>query len=109
MSTPTDITDLPRLSDEERSALDDCAVIAGVPDTKPAAVIPAAQLQRALDDLGQVDSMVIVSIVALRSPSCEVTEDIATVLDNAWQRVTEIRERVESVLATMTDAQGGSS
>jgi hypothetical protein len=58
-------------------------------------------LQRALDDLAKVDSFVIVSTVVLRSPGSSIDEDVATTLDAAYERIVEIRERLEGVLASL--------
>lgn len=102
MSDQIDFDKLSRLDDEDREALETgYATVAGTIQGSPP---PASKLRRALDDLDLVDSFVNLSIFALRSQDCEVDTDVAAVLDVAYERITDIRERVSNVLASLEGA-----
>ena len=79
----------------------------GAPTVSPSIPTSAAQLRRVLDDLDQVDSFVNLSVFSLRSQDIEIDSDIAAVLDIAYERVTDIRDRLTGVLATLEGSSHG--
>ncbi|HWK52683.1 MAG TPA: hypothetical protein VNR40_22475 [Steroidobacter sp.] len=83
----------------------DTALLDTIVSSSNAPTIQAARvaLRDARCALDTVDSFLHVSIFALRGQGCDVDHDVAVVLDEAWGKVSDARDRIVIALEQLPE------